>query len=385
MAHLDILIFAPSPSGGLAEHAFYQARALHRAGAHILCLASRRFVGGRACEFPVERGLGVPPPASGNALIRRFAQVFAAVGNQLRLAWWILKLRPRLVLLESYVEYLSPLWIWPHVLLADLGGVKYVANLHDPVRDYRLGPQWWHDLSVLLAYTPLHAVLVHDTLPSPSPVPAHPRVVQVPVGVYDLPGPHRSRAEVRAAWGAQPHHRVFLAFGYVRNGKNLDLAIEALAAVPDAFVVIAGSVAAGHDRPFAFYRDLAARLGVADRVVLREGFVADSDLADYFLGTDFILLTYSAAFRSQSGVLNLAARARKSVLASAAPSPLLTAVQTHGLGVTIEPDTGVTVVQGMLQLLQAPPTARWDDYHRHASWESNARGILTLLSTSTRP
>lgn len=347
----------------------------------MFCLASRSFLAGRTCEFPISRSLAAPPPTGGDPLLRRAAHLWAILQNQFSLAWQIVRRRPRLVLLDSYVEYLTPLWIWPHALLADLTGVRYAANLHDPVRSYQFGPPWWHRWSVDLAYRPLRVVLVHHPLPQPSPVPAHVAVVQVPVGVYDLPPARQTRAAVRASWGAGERHRVFLAFGFVRDGKNLDLAIRALATEREAFVVIAGSLASAKERPFDFYRNLARELGVADRVHLREGFVAEAEQTEWFLGADFILLTYSADFHSQSGVLNLAARVRKPVLASAAPSPLIAAVREYALGVAIEPDSPPAVVEGMRRLMQSPPAPRWDDYHRVASWESNAEAIAARLTS----
>ena len=168
--------------------------------------------------------------------------------GRLVLVWQIIKHRPNLVLFDSYVEYLAPFWVWPHWLLARIWRVKYAANLHDPVRNYAVGPEWWHQLSVRLAYSPLDFVLVHDKLPEPSPVPARVRVVQVPHGLYEINGPLVNAEEVRRSWGAKDGQKVFLAFGYVRNGKNLDLAVQALAHVPEAFLVVAGSVASSKDK-----------------------------------------------------------------------------------------------------------------------------------------
>ena len=78
----------------------------------------------------------------------------------------------RLALLDSYIEYLPPLWIWPHWLLARFLAIRYAANLHDPVRNYVVGPRMVASgFPVRLAYLPLDFVLVHDKLPDPSPVP----------------------------------------------------------------------------------------------------------------------------------------------------------------------------------------------------------------------
>ena len=96
----------------------------------------------------------------------------------------------------------------------------------------------------------------------------------------------------------------------MRDGKNLDLVLRALVNVPEVFLVVAGAVASNKDKSFAFYRELAVELKVADRCRFFEGFVADDDLGRFFAGTDFVLLTYVSTFHSQSGVLNIAARVR---------------------------------------------------------------------------
>lgn len=314
--------------------------------------------------------------AKGSRLGSRLKFAAYLLNVRLRIAKQVASTRPDLVLWDSYSEYLSPLWVWPHALLAKVLGVTYAANLHDPIRNYCVGPVWWHACSVRLAYLPFKFVLVHAKLAEPSPVPQDIGVVQVPVGVYDLPEPTVSRETARTRWGVKADQKVFLAFGYLRDGKNLDLAIQALKAVPEAFLVIAGAVPAVKDKPFSFYRELAAKEGVADRVAFHEGFIADDTLGDFFVGADFVLLTYSASFHSQSGVLNLAAKARKPALASASPSPLLESVQRFQLGVVVEPDSMTAIAEGMKALLCAAPAPRWGDYEAVAAWEANALGIL---------
>jgi glycosyltransferase involved in cell wall biosynthesis len=371
-----ILIFSPSVSGGLAEHTYYQATALEKLGAKVTCLVAPSFLQGRPIGFERITCLSEASPKNGSRLSKRLKMGWRMVASHFILAWQIWMRRPDLVLLDSYVEYLAPLWVWPHVLLKRILGVKYACNLHDPVRDYRIGPKWWHALSIRLAYSPLDFVLVHNKLPEPSPVPAGVRVYQVPVGVYDLPRPNIDRHELRRRWAVQPGQTVLFSFGYVRDGKNLDLVIRALRAVPSVFLVAAGTVASNKDKPFAFYRDLALSEGVADRVQLYEGFVSNADLGSYFAAADVALLTYSSSFKSQSGVLNLAARARVPVLASAAPSPLMESVKRFELGVAVEPDSVEAIIDGLRQLLGGRLQPRWEDYEAFADWDANAVGVL---------
>ena len=371
-----ILIFAPTANGGLAEYVFCQAVALEKCGAKVVCLTTPSFLAGRSMPFQREICLSDSPSENSSRLLRRLKMVWQIVRNQLVLAVKIFQHRPDLVLLDSYAEYFSPVWVWPHWILAKLFCVRYAANLHDPVRSFALGPVWWHKISVRLAYLPLDFVLVHEQLPSPSPVPAWIRVVQVPHGLYEISGSAPEPKTVRREWGVRDGQKVFLSFGFVRDGKNLDLAIRALAEVPPAFLVVAGSVASAKDKSFSFYRELAAQLGVSDRCRFFEDFVADADLGKFFAGADFVLLTYAASFHSQSGVLNLAARARKPVLASASPSAMIESVKKFALGLTIAPDSLAAVAEGMRSLLAAPPQPCWADYEAVAAWETNARGIL---------
>lgn len=342
----------------------------------MVCLAPPGFLNGRQTNFAIIKCLPDSGAADSLRLLRQLKLAGRIIYNQGMLAWQIIRQKPDLVLLDSYAEYLSPLWFWPHWFLARIGRIKYAANLHDPVRNYQVGPAWWHKLSVRLAYLPLKFVLVHGKFSGSSPVPDRVHIVQVPQGLYEINGKFENPEEIRRQWGVREGQKVFLAFGYVRNGKNLHLAVQALAQVPEAFLVVVGSVASSNDKPFSFYRELASELGVSERCYFAEGFVADDELGKYFSGADFVLLTYASSFHSQSAVLNVAARARKAVLASASPSPLIESVKKFNLGVTVAPDSLDGVVSGMNDLLRTPPQPQWEDYEELSSWSVNARELL---------
>jgi len=370
-----ILIFSPSASGGIAEHTFYQARALEKAGAKVVCLVPPSFLGGRNTDFETIPCL--PDPVEGaSGLMKKLRMAWGIISSQYVLAWQIIKQRPDLILLDSYVEYLAPLWVDSHIILSRIFGVRYVANLHDPVRSYAIGPKWWHKLSVWLAYQPLDVVLVHHELADRSIVPERVKVVLAPHGLYDVNLGDFDAVQVREEWGIKGDQKVFLSFGYVRDGKNLDLAIKVLKGVPEAVLVVAGTVASTKDKTFQYYKDLAADLGVADRCRFFEGYLGDEQLGKYFAGTDFVLLTYSASFHSQSGVLNLAAKAGKPVLASASPSPMIKAVKGYQLGVAVEPDSSAAIAEGMKSLMHDKLDYNWNSYESSASWDVNAERLL---------
>jgi glycosyltransferase involved in cell wall biosynthesis len=182
---------------------------------------------------------------------------------------------------------------------------------------------------------------------------------------------------------------VFLAFGFIRNNKNLDLVIRALADNAEAVLVVMGRVQSKRDKPLDFYRDLAKKIGVEGRVKFFDGFVPDEKLASYFAAADVVVLTYDGTFRSQSGVLNVAARAKRLVLASAGESPLKDSVLRFRLGVFVEPDDLVRLKDGMAKLIDAKCEMRnvvggeagpdWEGYGNFASWDVNVSKILDAL------
>jgi glycosyltransferase involved in cell wall biosynthesis len=242
------------------------------------------------------------------------------------------------------------------------------------VRDFQLGPRWWHRLSVALAYRGLDYVIVHQSGLPPGVVPARIVVHEAPHGIYDLPSSDAPTGQ--PAVEIPPGARVVLCFGHIRDNKNIDLLIKAIAPLAQLHLVVAGPPPAAGQRPTDFYRALSRTLGVAGRVHILAEHISEADAARLFARADWIATTYAATFLSQSGVLNIAARARKQVLASSGPSPLRAAVERYGLGVFVEPDSTEAIVEGLRALMDNAPSADWEGYERFASWETNARVVL---------
>ena len=389
---MRLLLHCPNSLGGLAEHTHYQAKALWAMGVDVEVLCPTDFLQGRELSYPARR-IYRPFRKRGESK-RTFTGLRRLLFNgwnlfalQWRLAFEVVVRRPHAVVLDSYMEYLSPFWVWPHVLLSKVFGVVYVANLHDPVRDFVVGPKLWHKLSVQLAFLPLDVGVVHQHLPDRSGIPKALKLVEAPVGVYDLQDTDVDIKAVRAAWGCAEDKVVFLSFGFIRDNKNVDFLIKALPGNPDAVLVVMGSAQSSKNKPLQFYRDLAAELGVADRVIFREEYVPDEALRGYFSAADVLAITYDGTFHSQSGVLNIAARARRPILASSGESPLKTSVQKFRMGVFVEPDNAEAVADGMRSLCRSlkasgpSPTPDWDGYEQHASWERNAQVIFEAVSS----
>jgi glycosyltransferase involved in cell wall biosynthesis len=184
-----------------------------------------------------------------------------------------------------------------------------------------------------------------------------------------------------------PPDIVFLAFGQIRDGKNLDLFLRAMVHLPENVkLLVAGKGDSGSSRPPEFYQRLAGELGVASRCRWDTRKIPDGELGDIFAACDVVLATYGAKFRSASGVLNAAVSARKPVLASSGTAPLKKVVEEYKLGVFVEPDDVGAIVKGVYKILESVQResdprraelfwlfAEWDRYEKENSWLENAR------------
>lgn len=382
-----VVLLSRSVDGGIAEYMHAQANELARRGMAVTMLAPARFIAAHPDRQYASRNIPAVPDSLQSRLLRRTLFALVTVWNMYLLAFTVIRRRPAFVLFDAMSELLAPLWSWPHVLLSRWARVPYVATLHDPVRERALGPQWWHNLSVRAGYAPFSLALVHDLAAAQQAgVPARIRLVQVPHGIFPVaaaaPG-----IDLRAILGIPASARVALSFGYVVDRKNLPLAIEALEKVPDLHLVIAGRRGSLQDRPPAVYRDHAVALGVAERCHFIDRFIAGDELNALFRMADFILLTYSRSFVSQSGVLHVAANWGKPVLASGGDGPLIDTVRRLGLGIVVEPDNLAALVDGMQQMAAQPEEdsanrLAWQAFRDEASWGRNIDLLLAGLAAN---
>jgi hypothetical protein len=170
-----------------------------------------------------------------------------------------------------------------------------------------------------------------------------------------------------------------LSFGHIRDGKNLDLVIRALAHFPDAFLLVAGKEQSCGQKPVAFYQNLARECGVFPRCIWLNRFICAEEVGNLFLASDLVLLTYSKDFHSASGVLNTAIYFRKPCLVSSGKSNLQTVVSKYGLGIWVEPDQVETLIEGIRHWQSSPPVPHWEAYKTDNSWQRNAEIIVSRM------
>ena len=374
---VDILLHCPGSHGAIADQVHKQATALHELGIRILVVCSQNYLRTRAADYPTLACMNEGATQEGGLFSRKVAKAKQTIRNQWIFAWQVFSRKPAIVLTASHTETQSPLWIWPHIVLSRFSRVVYAMNLHFSTRDHTLGPKWWTSLSSRLAFSPFRIAIAHKRLASATHLPRYIHTVEVPLGPESTPPIHEKPKNIRAAWKVPRGKKVFLAFGTIRNHKNIDLAIRALIDNPEVHLVVIGSVSSHKDKPLKYYQMLADDLGLSKRVYISDEFVGEEKRLSYFKAADYILLTYAGSFHSQTATLTTAVNARRRILASSGASPMEDLVRQYGLGVYVEPDSSDAVADGMATLLHGKlPDPDWEGSEAHATWETNVTRLL---------
>jgi glycosyltransferase involved in cell wall biosynthesis len=380
-----LLYFSPISSGGLADYAHEQANALSLLGIAVtmLCPTDYKTSGNNLYQVvPVLQSVQAQRQATHKA-IKTFQYINTVLFNHRQLADFIAAHHFKHVLLGSFAEYLAPLWWKPLYRLAQQG-VILGAVVHDPVRDFVVGPHWWHQWSIACGYAFLREAFVHESiaLDTGRPVPQLTTTV-IPHGVYSFPVTPHSQAAVRSQYGLPANAKVLLSFGYIRDNKNLDLAIRALVQFPDCHLLVAGKEQSQGQRPIRFYQELAQQLGVSQRCHWQIRLIPETEIAELFAASDRVLLTYNHSFHSASGVLNTAVSYRKPCIASSGAGPLRSAVQQYHLGQWVEPDSLEKLIAGLQESLCTSPIPQWDKYLEENSWQVNAQSVIARFQQAS--
>ncbi len=379
-----LLYFAPVGYGGLLNYAQEQANAISAQGVDVTILCPPEFQkrAGDCYQLLPLLAPDRPGESPRSRIHRGFRMIRKVLHNQSILRRTIAEHGYRHVMLVAYAEYFAPLWYKGLLQLAKRG-VRFGAVVQEPVRNFVLGPRWWHRLSVACAYRFLQEAFVHDAIQLDTIEPMlQMSTTAVPYGPHRFPAASEFPSAVRGRLQIPDGAPVLLAFGHIRDDKHLEYVIESLKEHTNCYLLIAGARQAASQKPESWYMELANSLGVNNRCRWVIEYVSEQEAANLFQASDLVVLTYSSSFRSASGVLNLAARFQKPCIASSGAGSLRTAVQNYGIGIWVEPDQCSAVIEGIQKWLNEPPTPDWDRYDRENSWEKNAELVIERLFSS---
>jgi glycosyltransferase involved in cell wall biosynthesis len=141
----------------------------------------------------------------------------------------------------------------------------------------------------------------------------------------------------RQGVGIDETDKVLLFFGFIRQYKGLDIALEAMA---DPRIRAAGIkllVAGEFYEDPAPYNEMISRLGIGESLRLRTDFIPDSEVRNYLCAADAVIQPYRNA--TQSGVTPLAYHFEKPMIVSNVGG-LPSLVPHDKVGLVAEPEPG---------------------------------------------
>lgn len=129
---------------------------------------------------------------------------------------------------------------------------------------------------------------------------------QVAHPLYDNFGEKINTAEAKKILGIDPNQRIMLFFGFIRKYKGLDLLYEAMPFIKqnpelkDLKLLVAGEFYEDA-KP---YEEIAEKLDIKDRLILKTSFIPNSEVRYFLSAADLVVQPYRNA--TQSGVTPLA-------------------------------------------------------------------------------
>lgn len=219
-------------------------------------------------------------------------------------------------------------------------------------------------------------------------VPAR-KIAHIPHGIPDVPFADPAPFKRALGYGDRP---LMLTFGLLSPGKGIETAVAALPAIvarhPDFAYLVVGTTHP-HVRLHEGERyregilDLAARLGVADNLILDDRFVALDELVRHIAAADLYITPYHGREQIVSGTLAYTVGAGRAVIST--PYPYAEELLADGRGALVPFGDSAAIADRALDLLDHPERRRAMQerayrFGRGMVWSQVARRYLALFA-----
>lgn len=280
--------------------------------------------------FPGKSQYTHDPAPEGLTIYRKINSVnpfnWWRVGRELR------RKHPDVVLFAYWMSFMAPAYGTIARMMKGPHCVGLIHNMipHEPTVLDRLLPTYF--VNAMQGFTALSDSVLKDV----ERFDRHHRPKSwAPHPIYDHYGPLIEKPQARRSLELDPAGRYVLFFGFIRDYKGLDLLLDAFADERlkrmDVRLVVAGEFY-GNPEP---YMERIERLGIEERVVLRNDYIADNEVGDYFCAADIVAQPYKTA--TQSGVTQVAFHYEKPMLVTNVGG-LPEIVPDGKIGYVVEPD-----------------------------------------------
>ena len=268
------------------------------------------------------------------------------IGNRLR------KERPDVIVVRYWLPLMGPALgtILRRVKKNNHTKIVCIADNIIP-HEHRIGDKSFtkYFLRICDAFITMSAKVMDDLRKFEKDKPA--RLVQHPL--YDNFGDIISKTEARKHLNLPENENIILFFGFIRKYKGLDLLLEAMKILKQTNpeprtsnlkLLIAGEFYEDEKS----YHEQIKKLDIGDQLILKTGFIPDSEVKYYLCATDAVIQPYRNA--TQSGVTPLAYHFEKPMIVTNVGG-LPSLVPDEKAGIVVEPEP-TAIAKGILKFYQ---------------------------------
>jgi len=199
-----------------------------------------------------------------------------------------------------------------------------------------------------------------------------------PHPLFDNFGEKIGRDQALQKLGLDPAFRYMLFFGFIRDYKGLDLLLKAMAnPVMDRMpvkLIVAGEFYTD-SKP---YFELIEKLGIANKIVLIDQFIADQEVNSYFCSSDIVVQPYKDA--TQSGVTQIGYHFDKPMLVTNVGG-LAEIIPDQKVGYVVRPDEE-DIARALIDFYQNKRQSEFEanvaEEKKRFSWSNMIRTIEKL-------
>jgi len=164
-----------------------------------------------------------------------------------------------------------------------------------------------------------------------------------------------------------PKNKVVMFFGLIRRYKGLDKLIRSFKMIEEKYPDLTLLVVGECYEDISYYEDIIKEMGIEDKTILVNKFIANEDIEPYFKASDMVVLPYNSA--SQSGILMMAYGFKIPVVVNNVGG-LPELVVEGKTGTVIPNNTPKAIAEGVHQLFQ---------YGEKENFEDNIKNINDSL------
>lgn len=298
--------------------------------------------------------------------------------NWLKISKDIIKEKPDVVITQYWMPFMAP--AFGTILRGIKKGLKDTLCV-TIVHNFKAHERWIGDkqlnkfvanrTDILISLSESVREDIKESLPNK-------RIISLFHPIYDHYGKKIDMARAKENLGLEEDCQYFLFFGLIRAYKGLDLLIEALYKVKSDKkfkLLIAGEFYEDEKK----YRKLISELELEDKIIIRNEYIPDFEVPNYFCACSAVILPYRTA--TQSGVVPVAIHFEKPVIVTEVGS-LSEIINKHEIGMIC--NTNPDDIADKIDLFLKNPNLLNGDFgeiRSELSWQSFFDTFIKEIST----